>query len=322
MNIKKMLWISFLAAAILFSSTGADPGTQKYLVTVTSTEKSICVGQSTTVTVGYRLQLDQTEDNKPIIKVHGNNGTIDPKVKAGAYSTDSLPFVFTATEPGLAYIFADINVKDGGSMVVIRVLKECKYAYKLIVTMPATSTSGDLKFKWKDVITSEGTIIATESTSTTNTAGAEDLASLAPLVPLKDLKQEMRILELMWPSNKVCIVADALWTPKGGTGTVSVEGTIDKYTNSGITITLDNPKNNYSLYFRVPCKDGPPASGNASLDISGTSSPWIKETFSPEGGTKLIKIDLFEKAMDNLNNKSGGTTTATYTAELSLKRVK
>jgi hypothetical protein len=310
MNRFVRLACSILMAVFLVLSTGAAASAQKYSVTIYSNvEKSICVGQTADMTVLYRLNKGQKETAAPIISMVVTHGTVAPQKAPGLLlGSDFLNFTFTATEPGVAKIFAQANQGDGSGSMTITVLKECKYTYNLVATLHVKKSNEDAQWEWEEVIKAKGTF-------TLVAPGLEQLANLTP----DTMEGHVNVLNMHTPPDLKCNDSATVWTRLGGTGTVMVSGELENTTNGGVTITFSNAKVTGSDSFATPCKDKT-ISTQFTTDFSPQESPFIQEHFPPQGETRNIKIVWFDKAAKNLS--AGAGTSASYSAVLTVTRVK
>ncbi len=317
MNKKLTFGMSLLAAIFLLLSTGFSVHGQNsktiYNVDITTGSNSICVGQKTFVDVAYRVNQGQEETKEPSATVSATNGTVAkegafPGAGYGQWGAGVFNFSFTATTPGTATIVAMINQGDGSATTTIKVLEECKYDYKLVVTLHVRGSDGGIVLEWEDVYTSEGSIVL----DTTGSFGtAWDRAAT--------LKRTMKILDMLFPKNDACNVPATVWTHTGGTGKVDVIGTIPS-TGDSFNIRFRYPNVESTDSFSTPCKDGPISKDMDTGFVAPDLDPWVEEDFAPSGGTRQIKIDKFEEAVKLLNGSPG--TVAYYFAVLTVTRVK
>jgi hypothetical protein len=301
-----------LVAAYLFISTGAAPTPipSKYTVKIYyGADKTLCVGQSTTLTVAYKLNKGQTEKSPPRFSFQATNGTVSPDTSdPGAAGSGFVYFTFTATEAGDAALFAQANQGDGSDMTTIPVEKDCQYSYNLIITLQATSSNGGVILKWMDVIKSKGTF----------TPVPAGLAPLAPLTPNGKLDALLTIFDEELPQQDECNVPATEWTGLDGSGTAIVSGQVlGGGPQAGVVIDFNSVAMKHDPSFATPCKHGK-VGQKLPMDFSADS--WIHEQFPAWGGSRQIRIEMLENGVKALNKSPG--TSASYTAVLTVERLK
>jgi hypothetical protein len=291
---------SVLAAAFLFLSTGPAVYAQKppdrYWVKIYfGADKSVCVGQTTTLTVAYNLKKGEVEKAPPSFSFQVTNGNVtSPNPTSGGAGSGFVFFNFTATEPGEAVLLAEANQGDGSDMTTIQVKKDCEYSYDLVVTLRSASALDGVVFSWKDFLTTKGTF----------TPVAAELAPIAPLLPNGTIDTALAILDEGLSDQDECNVPATVWTGLIGSGTEIVSGQmLQNGSQAGVQILINAVTIKHRPTFATPCKHGT-----------------VHEDFPAEGGIRQIKIDLFEKGVANLNEAPG--TEASYEAFLEVRRVR
>ncbi len=301
-----------LAAAALFLSTGAapTPTPTKYNVTIGAAGYQVCVGQTVNFVVSYSLNEGQKDTAKPSIYVFASHGKVTPDTSTGAQGTSYVGVRYTAEDPGLDNVEASINGGyDGSAKMVIRVLKDCQYSYKLIILLKNSSNSGDIVYKWQDYFKSEETFAVVEMVM--GLSAGQTIQSLKPLFAT------LYIDDLQFPSNKDCNVPATVWTGLEGIGTLIVKGEMVKSSREDLVrVEFSSAAMDHSPTFTTPCGD---QTKTVTLPLSFSVNPFIEEDFPLLGGARNIKIDYFEKGIERL--KSGGST-ASYKAYLKVWRVR
>jgi hypothetical protein len=305
---------SILAAAFLFLSTGPAVHAQKppdsYWVKIYfGADKSVCVGQTTTLAVAYKLKKGEVEKAPPSFSFQVTNGNVtSPNPTSGGTGSGFVFFNFTATEPGEAVLFAEANQGDGSDMTTIKVKKDCEYSYNLVVTLRAASALDGVVFSWKDSLKTKGTFKPV----------AADLAPIAPLSPNGTIDTTLMILDEGMSDQDECNVPATVWTGLTGSGTEIVSGQmLQNGSQAGVQILINAVQIKHSPTFATPCKHG---TISKSIPLDFSESYWVHEDFPADGGSRQIKIDLFEKGVANLNEAPG--TEASYDAFLEVRRVR
>lgn len=303
---------TILAAASLFLSTGAapTPPPKKYDVSIAAGEYQICVGQSVQIGVTYRLNEGQKDTAAPSIYLFASKGTVTPETSTGARGTSYVGVRYTAENPGLDNIEASINGGyDGSAKMAIRVLGECQYSYKLIILLKSSVKDGDMSYVLQNYYKSEETF-----------AVAGPGMGLSPGQTIQSLKAwflTSTIEDLQWPSLKDCNVAATTWTGLEGTGVLIVSGEMRKGSQQDLVrVDFSSAGMDQTATFTTPCKD---ETRTVTLPLSFSVEPFFQEDFPLNGGARNIKIEFFEKGIENL--RSGGVS-ASYKAYLKVWRVK
>jgi hypothetical protein len=301
-----------LAAASLFLATGAavTPTPSKYTVTIGADEYRVCVGQTVNIVVSYSLNEGQTETAKPSIYVFASHGKVTPETSTGARDTSYVGVRYTAENTGLDTITAYINKGDDGSAkMVMRVVGDCQYGYKLVILLKSSGNNSDIVYKWQDYFKSEETFSVIQMIS--------DLSAGQTIQSLKALFATLYIDDLQFPSNKDCDVPATVWTGLEGNGTLIVKGEMLKSSRLDLVrVEFSSAGMDHSPTFTTPCGD---QTKTVTLPLSFSVSPFIQEDFPYTGGERNIKIDYFEKGVKQL--KRGGSD-ASYEAYLKVWRVK
>jgi hypothetical protein len=302
-----------LAAMSLFFSTGAGrtPTPSKYTVTIGADEYRVCVGQTVNIVVSYSLNEGQTETAKPSIYVFASHGKVTPETTTGARDTSYVGVRYTAENSGLDTVTAFINGGfDGSAKMVIKVLGDCQYSYKLVILLKTSSKAGDLSYIWQDYYKSEETFAVVGT--------GMDLSAEQTIQSLKAFFATLYIEDLKWPSIMPdCNVAATVWTGLEGDGTLIVKGGMVKSSRQDLVrVEFSTAGMDQSPTFKVPCKQ---ETKTVTVPLSFSVSPFIQEDFPLSGGARNIKIDFFEKGIEKLQN---GNTIASYKAYLKIWRVK
>jgi hypothetical protein len=302
-----------LAAALLFLSTGpavhAQNTQQKYSLKIYGAGTEICVGQSITPAVGYKLNEGQTDGGiLPRFSFQATHGTVDPKTsKPGARGSGYEPFTFKATDEGDAKLSAQLLGGGASASTTVKV-KECKYSYDLIVTLNGKSNLDGVILDWTEVIKSKGTY----------TPVAEDLEPLTPLVPNGKIEATLTVNDAQLPKQDECNVPATTWTGLDGSGDNTVKGKwVKNGIEYGVTIELNAVDVKHTPAFSTPCKHG---TVQRTLPMSFFESQWVYEQLPAWGDVRQIKIDQMEQGVKRLNKSPG--TSASYTAVLTVWRIK
>jgi hypothetical protein len=305
---------SIFAAVILFLSTGPDAHAQAaydvYGVKIYyGTDTTICVGQTTTITVAYHLNAGKKAEAPPILSFQVTDGQVTSEnPTTGGAGSGFVYFSFYVTKAEDAALYAQVNQTDGYAMTTIPV-QNCQYTYNLVAKVHTTSSDQGTVFKWTQILIFDGTF----------TPSAPGVAPLAPLVPNATIQTNLVIQDEEMPPDDECNVPATTWTGLQGSGTAKVTGQlVNGPPQAGVTIdfaTVDIVK--WAPTYNIPCKDGPL---NKTLVLNFQQNDWAHEQFPISGGSREIQIDFLEQGVKNLNASPG--TTASYDAILTVKRVK
>jgi hypothetical protein len=305
---------TILAAAFVFLSGGpaaqAQTTREVYWVKIyPGADKTLCVGQTTTLSVAYKLNPGQAEKGPPSFTFqvdHGNVSSANPA--PGPAGAGFVFFNFTATQAGQAALFAQANQGDGSDIATITVKPDCEYSYDLLVMLDVTSSNAGVVLKWAQVIRTAGVFTPADA----------ELAPLAPLSPNAQLDTTVTIYDEQVADQDECNVPATTWTGLEGTGSAIVSGQLlNGGTREGVRVIIDSVSIKLDPGFNVPCKHGN-LSRTLPMDFSHVS--WVSETFPPHGGTRQIKIDQLETGVAALNKSPG--TSARYSAILTVRRYK
>ncbi len=305
---------SILAAVLLFLSTRPEAHAQAaydmYGVKIYyGTDTTLCVGQTTTVTVSYHLNAGKKEKAPPILSFQVTNGNVTSKnPTTGGAGSGFVYFDFYVTKAEDAALYAQVNQTDGYDMTTIPV-QDCQYKYNLVTKLHAASSNGGVVFKWTQILIFEGTF-------TPSAPGGE--APLVPLTPNGTIQADFKVEDEEMPPEDECNVPATKWTGLQGSGTAKVTGQlVNSPPQAGVTIDFATVDFKHNPSYHVPCKDWPL---DNTLILGFQENDWIHEQFPISGGSREIQIDTLEQSVKNLNKSRG--TTAYYDAILTLKRVK
>ncbi len=126
------------------------------------------------------------------------------------------------------------------------------------------------------------------------------------------------ILQQEMADSGDCNVPATVWTGLTGSGTDIVSGQMLKNgSQEGVRIMINAVQVQHSPTFTTPCADGPVS---ATLPLNFSEPYWLQQDFPAGGGSRQVKIELFDKGVEKLNGNPG--TNAAYEAFLEVRRVR
>jgi|WetSurMetagenome_2_1015567.scaffolds.fasta_scaffold57232_2 hypothetical protein len=285
-----------------------------FISSLQTSEPEICLGQQVSVYGEYDYNVGVvTGDLAPLVPLSGPEkivthaviGDTSPKNLVPGLNTGSFAFDYIGTKEGQDKIV--VTIIDKGETVntktiPITVMKKCIYSFRLVAHMISSDKSGDLSQSFQNTLKAVGKLTSDNAGNQTVLNGSTKIEVVTDY------------LDFTMPDCQLFT-----WSPGFARG--SIKATADISSGILLHFQIAPPKNlDWILRTEGAC-DGESAAVSANIDLASLThnDPWIEQDFLPEGGTKNIKLDIFEQGLKNCKK---GTMTCSYTATLTVTREK